>query len=169
MKQMTIILLCSLLFLLIVSMVIFYFLFRRAIKIRWYRWRYKETFIRAIIIYNNNQAKEIFASIQKDLRVKDGKEAYIIVAKEVVYFGKIPTLFFMHGNPNPVSFKDVQDLKVKLNTENFDLAMTQKIIKDILSENVNLKIIMILLGVIGIMVLVILLRVLKVIKLKGES
>lgn len=168
MKPLTLILLFTLLFLVVTGLILFYFLFKRAIKLRYYRWKYKETFIRAIIIFSNNQAKEVFTSIGKDLRVKDGKEAYIIVAKEVVYFGRIPTLFYMHGNPNPLSFREVRDLNVKLNTENFDLAMTQKIIKDILSENVNLKIIMILLGVVGAMVLVILLRVMKLIKLKGE-
>lgn len=168
MDTLSIILLCSMIFLFLAGTVLFFILFRRAIKIRWYRFRFKETFIRAIIIFENNQAKEVFTQIKKDMRIKDGKEAYIIVAKEVMHFGKIPTLMYIHGNPNPLSFRDIQDLKVRLNTENLDLAMSQKIIKDILSENVNLKIIMILLGVIAIMVLVVLLRVLKIIKLKGE-
>ena len=144
MDKLALILLCSMIFLLVAGMVLFYLLFKRALKIRYYRWRFKETFIRAFVIYSNNQAKEIFTKIEKDMRVKDGKEAYVIVAKEVLFFQKIPTLFYMHGNPNPLSFREVQDLKVKLNTENFDLAMTQKIIKDILSENLNLKLIMIL-------------------------
>lgn len=156
-------------FLVICGLILFWFIFRRQIKLRYYRFRYKETFIRAMIIYSNNQMKEVFTRIGKDMRINDGKEAYIIVAKEVLFFQKIPTLFFNHGNPNPLSFSEVKDLKVRVNTENFDLAMTQKIIKDILAENTNLKIIMILLGIIGMMVLVILLRVLKVIKLKGET
>jgi len=169
MSYLTTILLCSIIFLIIVGCFLFYFLFKRQIKLRWYRWRYKQNFIRAVIVYANNQAKEVYTQIMPDMRIKDGKTAYLIVSRCVINLEKIPTSFYSFGNPNPWSFESVMDLKVRLNSENFDLAMSQKIIKDILTENINLKIIMILLGILCILCLIILLRVMKVIKLKGET
>lgn len=168
MNSLTVILIGSLIFLFVVFCFLFYFLFKRQLKLRWYRFRYKQNFIRAIILYANNQAKEVYTQILPDMRIKDGKTAYIIVAKCVFNLEKIPTSIYTFGNPNPWSFDKVMDLQVRLNSENFDLAMTQKIIKDILTENINLKIIMILLIILVCLVMIILLRVFKVIKLKGD-
>lgn len=122
----------------------FLFLFWRDLKIWWYKSQYKDNFVRVMLFGENNVVVEHFSFIRSSKTVVYKNEEYVVSPKDVYHVHGIPTLFYLRGNPSPLSFANAKLNEVMVNTENLKLIIDQKLIKDLLIENNLLKIILII-------------------------
>ena len=121
----------------------FYFLFRRDLKIWWYKGQYKHNFVRIFLIGENKRVIEYFSFIKANMTVEYKNEAYTVNPEEVYHVGDIPTLFYCRNNPCPLSFTEARNGRIYVNTENLKLIMDQKLLKDRLMTEQLLKIILV--------------------------
>lgn len=122
--------------------------------------------------YKNDKTFEFesgkYNVVDKKIKFTDGKahslkrslfstdaNAYDMSENEFVFtgiWGNIPTLYYVHGNPNPISFqtcikKNVGENAIEIDSFTYKDALEQKIIRDLLNDQKQLLILYILVGI----------------------
>jgi len=137
---------------------IFFYIYKEKIKTKWYSNMSPNNYIRAIFIFPNNKIGIFNTKYNEDKTFKFNEGVYNVDEKKVkqsrdgVYdikesemlfsgmFGNIPTLFYLYGNPNPLSFKDViknnnHEGIVELDSMSYKDFIEKKIIREFMHDN----------------------------------
>ena len=117
-------------------------IFRKNIRAKWLRFKSKEYFFVSHIIMPNNQEIVGYYVLDSDNGFLVGKDRYNFSNKAVVNQKNTPHIFHFYKNPSPIIFGHVEQ-KIHFDSSNEELLLKQKLIRDLLSENNWLMIILI--------------------------
>lgn len=153
----------------ILWMFVIWYFFGKRIKRFFLRNTRKDSYIEVHIIQPNNQIYNIPTTYGVDNTVTVGKEKYIVDLKCIRYtgfWGNVPNIYYISGIPNPIDFtetynkhKNSKEAQAQIDSRNYNTALTQKFLNDLMQQSLEAKIILLVLIIIGIVLIAIALKV----------